>query len=94
MFVNAEEPEREATWSLSPEQTKETHTLEDLEPGDEVSPRPQVELEDYRSLLEFENKPEEPEDGLTQLFSAYGFNPFEPRPEDRNQTCTSFPLPL
>ena len=81
MFVNAEEPEREATWSLSPEQTKETHTLEDLEPRDEVSPSQQVEPEDYRSLPEPETEPEEPEDGLMQSFSAYRFNPFEPRPD-------------
>ena len=81
VFVNAEEPEREATRSLSPEQTEETHTLEDLEPGDEVSPRPQVEPEDYRSLPEPETELEDPEDRLTQMFSAYGFNPFErPKP--------------
>ena len=28
-----------------------------------------------------------------QSFSAYGFNPFEPRPEERTRTRTSFPLP-
>ena len=79
MFVNAEEPKQEVTRSLSPEQTEETWTLEDLEPRDEDSPSPQVEPEDDRSLPETET---EPEDGLTQSFSAYGFNPFEPRPEE------------
>ena len=50
-IVNTEEPEREVTRSLSPEQTEETRTLEDLEPRDEDSPSPQVEPEDNRSQI-------------------------------------------
>ena len=60
---------------------------------------PEVELEDFRSLLEPEEQDEdkvslatEETDSagpLTQSFAAYRFNPFEPRPEEQTRPLTS-----
>ena len=73
------------------------------EPEDFTSlTEPKPELEEYTLLP----KQEQDEDKaslvtedtdlagpLSQLFAAYGFNPFEPRPTDKDKTFTSFPFP-
>ena len=88
VFVDAEQPEtepkHEATRPLTPEQyTEETRPLEELKPEDDRSLRLQLEEQD-KDIVSLAPKTEETESAgpLTQLFAAYGFNPFEPRPDE------------